>query len=67
MTPELMTTLSEHAAGNLRVLSIMAAELLALAARREISQLDQKLYLDAYTPQPRPKSRIAEPAATART
>jgi type II secretory pathway predicted ATPase ExeA len=67
MTPELMTTLSEHAAGNLRVLSIMAAELLALAARREISQLDQKLYLDAYTPQPRTRPRIAEPAATARS
>ena len=66
MTPELMTTLSEHAAGNLRVLSIMAAELLALAARREVSQLDQKLYLDAYTPQARPKSRLTEPTAIAR-
>ena len=65
MTPELMTTLAEHAAGNLRVLSIMANELLALAARRELRQLDQKLYLDAYAQQPRPKTRTVEPIARA--
>jgi hypothetical protein len=65
MTPELMTTLAEHAAGNLRVLSIMASDLLALAARRDLRQLDQKLYLDAYAQQPRPKSRTAEPLARA--
>jgi type II secretory pathway predicted ATPase ExeA len=63
MTPELMTTLAEHAAGNLRVLSIMASDLLALAARRELRQLDQKLYLDAYAQQPRPRSRTAETTA----
>jgi type II secretory pathway predicted ATPase ExeA len=63
MTPELMTTLAEHAAGNLRVLSIMASDLLALAARRELRQLDQKLYLDAYAQQPRPRSRTAETIA----
>jgi type II secretory pathway predicted ATPase ExeA len=60
MTPELMTTLAEHAAGNLRVLSIMASDLLALAARRELRQLDQKLYLDAYAQQSRPKSRTSQ-------
>lgn len=65
MTPELMTTLAEHAAGNLRVLSIMASDLLALAARRELRQLDQKLYLDAYAQQPRPKSRTVETLARA--
>jgi len=65
MTPELMTTLAEHAAGNLRVLSIMASDLLALAARRDLRQLDQKLYLEMYTQQPRPKSRTLEnPART---
>jgi general secretion pathway protein A len=65
MTPELMTTLTEHAAGNLRVLSIMASELLALAARREQSQLDQKLYLDTYTQQPRAKARSHDARARA--
>jgi type II secretory pathway predicted ATPase ExeA len=63
MTPELMTTLAEHAAGNLRVLSIMAGDLLALAARKELRQLDQKLYLEAYAQQPRAKSRNLEAAA----
>lgn len=64
MTPELMITLAEHAAGNLRVLSIMANELLALAAQRDLRQLDQKLYLEAYAQQPRPKGRTTlEPIA----
>ena len=57
MTPELMATLTEHAAGNLRVLATMGNELLALAASREIAQLDQKLYLEAFTPTSRPKPR----------
>jgi general secretion pathway protein A len=62
MTPELMATLAEHAAGNLRVLATMANELLALAASREIAKLDQKLYLEAFTPVPRPKPRTPVPA-----
>ncbi len=51
MTPELMTTLSEHAAGNLRLLTTMANEMLASAARRELTQLDQKLYLEVFAAQ----------------
>jgi general secretion pathway protein A len=62
MTPELMATLAEHAAGNLRVLATMANELLALAASKELSQLDQKLYLEAFTPIDRPKPRSQAPA-----
>jgi general secretion pathway protein A len=62
MTPELMATLTEHAAGNLRVLATMGNELLALAASREIAQLDQKLYLEAFTPTSRPKPRSQVPA-----
>lgn len=63
MTPELMTTVTEHAAGNLRVLANMANELLAMAARRGMHQLDQKIYLEAYATQPRAKSRVPEAAA----
>ncbi|HLE61212.1 MAG TPA: ATP-binding protein, partial [Thermoanaerobaculaceae bacterium] len=48
IAPEVMSTLAEHAAGNLRVLSTMANELLALAARRELPQIDQKLYLELF-------------------
>jgi type II secretory pathway predicted ATPase ExeA len=62
MTPDLMATLAEHAAGNLRVLATMANELLALAASREIAKLDQKLYLEAFTPTPRSKPRPQVPA-----
>ncbi len=65
MTPELMTTLAEHSAGNLRVLSIMANELLALASRRELRQLDQKLYLEAYAQPPRPKGKAVDAAPRA--
>lgn len=48
MTPELMQTLCDHAVGNYRVLTGMAAELLASAARQEITQLDEKLYLEMF-------------------
>lgn len=56
MTPELMQTLCDHALGNYRVLTAMAAELLALAAQQEMTQLDEKLYLEAFaTPPSKPR------------
>jgi len=48
MTPELINVLCEHAIGNYRVLTGMAAELLATAAQRELTQLDEKLFLERY-------------------
>ena len=63
MTPELMHTLCEHALGNYRVLTAMAAELLAAAAQRELPQLDEKLYLELFVqPRPTPKPRRLAPA-----
>lgn len=53
MTPALMATLCEHAVGNYRVLTTMAAELLTVAAARELAQLDEKLYLEVFAA-PRP-------------
>jgi type II secretory pathway predicted ATPase ExeA len=53
LTPGLMQTLSEHALGNRRVLVNTAAELLAAAAERNLSQLDEKLYLELVG-EPRP-------------
>lgn len=50
MTPELVTTLCEHAAGNYRTLMTMANDLLATGAQREVKQLDEKLFFDTYTP-----------------
>jgi len=54
LSPELVHTLCDHAAGNLRVLTTMAAELLAHAAQHERAQLDETLYLEVF----------GEPAAT---
>jgi general secretion pathway protein A len=48
MTPELMRTLCDHAAGNLRVLTTTANELLAAGVQRECRQLDEKLYLEVF-------------------
>jgi general secretion pathway protein A len=50
MTPELVTTLCEHAAGNYRALMTMASDLLVTGAQREVKQLDEKLFFDTYTP-----------------
>jgi general secretion pathway protein A len=50
MTPQLRHTLCDHAAGNYRILTTMAAELLAVGAQRELAQLDEKLYLDVFAP-----------------
>jgi type II secretory pathway predicted ATPase ExeA len=57
MTPPLIATLCEHAAGNYRVLCRMSAELLAEGLRREASQLDEKLYMDLFSPSSRSRSR----------
>lgn len=48
MTPQLRHTLCDHAAGNYRILTTMAAELLAAAAQRDLPLLDEKLYLDVF-------------------
>jgi len=56
MTPELMQTLCDHAVGNHRVLTSLAAELLASAAQQEITRLDEKLYLEVFgTPTSKPR------------
>lgn len=48
MTPALQQTLCDHAAGNYRILTTLAAELLAAAAQRDLPQLDEKLYLEVF-------------------
>jgi len=57
MTLPLQQTLCDHAAGNYRILTTMAAELLAVAAQRDLSVLDEKLYLDVFAPAPKPAAR----------
>jgi type II secretory pathway predicted ATPase ExeA len=65
MTPQLIATLCEHAAGNYRVLCHMSAELLSEGVRREAAQLDEKLYLDVFSPSSRSRSH-ADARKTAR-
>lgn len=48
MTDELKHTLCEHAGGNLRTLTNMAAELLEAAAERKLSTLDEDLFFEVF-------------------
>lgn len=61
MTSELVATLIEHALGSPRILMNMANELLMLGAQQELKQLDEKLYLEAFSLDvaPRVKKRQA--------
>jgi general secretion pathway protein A len=49
----LLQTLCEHAAGNLRLLMNMANELLSAALQQEREQIDEKLFLELFTPDPK--------------
>ena len=55
MSKTLMKTLSEHAAGNLRVLNTMADEMLLEGSRRDMPQLDEKLFLEMFSRHPGPR------------
>lgn len=59
MTPQLRHTLCDHAAGNYRILTTMAAELLAAAAQRDLPMLDEKLYMDVFAQPTQPTQRRA--------
>jgi type II secretory pathway predicted ATPase ExeA len=48
MTPELVAALCDHACGNHRVMVSMAGDLLAAAAQREATRLDEKLFLEVF-------------------
>lgn len=50
MTDELMEALVDHSAGNYRLLMTMSAELLAYASVHEVSQLDEKFFLELFHP-----------------
>ena len=55
MTPALQHTLCDHAADNYRILTTLAAELLAADVQWDLPQLDEKLYQEVF----------AQPEATA--
>jgi general secretion pathway protein A len=49
MSEEVIEALAEHALGNRRTLTQLAADLLVAASERELSKIDQKLYLELTT------------------
>jgi type II secretory pathway predicted ATPase ExeA len=53
MTPELCQALVDHSAGNPRILSAMAADLLSAAVDRELPKLDEKLFIEIFSTNPR--------------
>jgi general secretion pathway protein A len=61
MSPGLLQTLCEHAAGNLRLLMNMAHDLLSAAVRQERDQLDEKLYLEVFAQDPKPAAKRTAP------
>jgi len=69
MTKELVTTLCEHAAGNLRLLMTMANDLLDAGVRAEGRVLDEKLYFDTFvtpTTKASARAKAVEPVKRAR-
>jgi len=56
MSEALKSTLCDHAAGNYRALTTMAGQLLTVAAERNLTQLDEKLYFEVFAP-PDPRKR----------
>jgi general secretion pathway protein A len=56
MSAQVQVALCEHAAGNYRLLMNMANELLLLAASREIPQIDEKLFFEAFDMQAEAKA-----------
>jgi len=57
MTEGLVKAISEHSAGNHRLLMSMAAELLIRGAEKEVEKLDEKLFLEVFHPGPKPGAR----------
>ena len=61
LSPSLLQTLCEHAAGNLRLLMNLANDLLAAAARQERDQLDEKLFFEVFALDPKPAPKRSLP------
>jgi type II secretory pathway predicted ATPase ExeA len=57
LTPSLIQTLCEHAAGNLRLLMNLANDLLAAACQQEREVIDEKLYFEVFALDPKPAKK----------
>lgn len=65
ITPELQSTLVEHAGGNLRTLMQTANDLLLAAVQRDAKLLDEKLFFDVFAAPP-PETKKPRPVASGR-
>ena len=63
MTDGLLETLAEHSAGNPRILSMLAGEILSHGIRKELPILDESVYLDAFSQSPRQPLKKSRPGA----
>ena len=54
LSPSLLQTLCEHATGNLRLLMNMANDLLVAASQQEREVIDEKLYFEVFSLDPKP-------------
>jgi len=59
ISPAVIDSLSEHAAGNYRVLMNMANDLLAAAVQRECDSIDEKLFFEVFAMDPKPSKARA--------
>ena len=57
LTPGLLQTLCDHAAGNLRLLLNMADDLLLAACQQERETLDEKLYFEVFALDAKPPKK----------
>jgi general secretion pathway protein A len=57
MNEVLKNTICDHAAGNYRTMTTIAANLLTVAVERNLRQLDEKLYFEVFAPESRKPRR----------
>jgi len=57
MSSQLLQTLCEHAAGNLRLLMNLSNDLLSAACQQEREVLDEKLYFEVFAMDPKPAKK----------
>jgi type II secretory pathway predicted ATPase ExeA len=57
LSPSLIQTLCEHATGNLRLLMNMANDLLVAASQQEREVLDEKLFFEVFSLDPKPAKK----------
>jgi len=57
LPPALLQTLSEHAAGNLRLLVNLGNDLLQAALHQERDTLDEKLFFEVFATDPKPRAK----------